>query len=199
MQWCSTDMRYKAGHKEEARARLVAAAGRGFRRKGFGGIGVDGLAKEAEVTSGSFYGHFPSKDAAFKEAVAAGIEELRDAIEALQSEHGARWLERFVDFYLGEKRTCELGESCALQSLSPEVGRAAIDVRAVYQDGMLKVVEQVAKGLPEGTLAERRKRAWTLLACLSGAVTIARAVSDPDISREIAKAAKKMAMAAAVA
>jgi TetR/AcrR family transcriptional regulator, transcriptional repressor for nem operon len=45
-------MQYKTGHREEARAHMIAAAGRGFRRKGFGGIGVDGLAKEAEVTSG---------------------------------------------------------------------------------------------------------------------------------------------------
>ena len=54
-------MRYAAGHKEGARTRILDAAGRGFRRLGFGGIGVDGLAKEAGVTSGAFYGHFPSK------------------------------------------------------------------------------------------------------------------------------------------
>lgn len=70
-------MRYRPGHKDGARARLIAAAGRGFRKRGFGGIGADRLAKEASVTSGAFYGHFPSKDAAFKEAVAAGIEVLR--------------------------------------------------------------------------------------------------------------------------
>ena len=34
-----------------------------------------------------------------------------------------------------------------MQSLSPEVIRADDETRAVYQDGMLKVVEQVAKGL----------------------------------------------------
>lgn len=38
------NVRYTTGHKEEARARMVSAAGRGFRRKGYGGIGVDGLA-----------------------------------------------------------------------------------------------------------------------------------------------------------
>jgi AcrR family transcriptional regulator len=70
-------VRYKTGHKEEARARMVAAAGRGFRRQGFGGIGVDGLAKEAEVTSGAFYGHFSSKGEAFKAALVAGLEARR--------------------------------------------------------------------------------------------------------------------------
>lgn len=188
-------MRYKAGHREEARARMIAAAGRGFRRKGFGGIGVDGLAKEAEVTSGAFYGHFASKDDAFKEAVLAGLEELRGGIESFQTTHPDNWVERFVDFYLGEKRTCDLGESCALQSLSPEVSRASDDVREVYQEGMIKVVEQIAKGLPSATLTERRKRAWALLSCLSGGVTMARAVSDPDTSLQIARSVKRAALA----
>lgn len=176
---------------------MIAAAGRGFRRKGFGGIGVDGLAKEAEVTSGAFYGHFPSKDAAFKEAVASGIEELRGAIEAFQAEHGADWLNKFIDFYLGEKRTCELGQSCAMQSLSPEVTRADDETRAIYQEGLLKVVEQVAKGLEGASLPDRRKRAWALLAVLTGGVTLARAVEDADVSSRIAKSVREAALAAA--
>ena len=188
-------MRYKPGHREEARARMIAAAGRGFRRNGFGGIGVDGLAKEAEVTSGAFYGHFPSKDAAFKEAVASGIEDLRAGVESFQTTHGDRWAEAFVDFYLGEKRTCELGESCAMQSLSPEVARSHRDVRDVYQAGMVKVVEQITKGLREGGLAERRKRAWAFLSILAGGVTIARAVPDSEVSSQIAKSIKASALA----
>ncbi len=176
---------------------MIAAAGRGFRRKGFGGIGVDGLAKEAEVTSGAFYGHFPSKDTAFKEVVAAGIEELRAGVEQFQSVHGGKWLVPFVDFYLGEKRTCELGQSCAMQSLSPEVMRADDETRAVYQEGMLRVVEQVAMGLDGSSIADRRKRAWTLLSVLSGGVTLARAVHDADVASRIAKAVKEAALAAA--
>jgi TetR/AcrR family transcriptional regulator, transcriptional repressor for nem operon len=191
-------MRYKAGHKEEARARMIAAAGRGFRRKGFGGIGVDGLAKEAEVTSGAFYGHFASKDAAFKEAVAAGVEALRAGVERFRSQHGDDWIEPFVDFYLGEKRVCELGESCAMQSLSPEVARADDEVKAAYEAGMVKVVELVAQGLRGGSLAERRKRAWALLSILSGGVTLARAVSDTGLSARIAKSIRAAAIQAAL-
>ena len=176
---------------------MIAAAGRGFRRKGFGGIGVDGLAKEAEVTSGAFYGHFPSKEAAFKEAAAAGIEELRAGVESFQMQHGAKWVEAFIDFYLGQKRTCELGESCALQSLTPEVTRSDVEIRAAFQEGLVKVVEQVAEGLDGGTLAERRKRAWSLLAVLSGGVTMARSVADADVSARIAKSVREAALAAA--
>ena len=190
-------MRYKAGHKEEARARMIAAASRGFRRRGFGGIGVDGLAKEAEVTSGAFYSHFSSKEAAFKEAVVAGIEELRDGVLSFRKAHGAKWIEAFADFYLGYKRVCELGDSCALQTLSPEVGRSDAEIRSAYEAGMQKVADAVAEGLEGGALAERKQRAWALLSILSGGVTLARAVADDGVSSGIAEAVRTAAIQAA--
>src|SRR5665213_1186309 len=100
-------MRYTLGHKGESRLRILAAAGRGVRKKGYGGIGVDGLAKEAGVTSGAFYGHFPSKSEAFRQAIVKGLRDLCGSIESLQSAKGGEWIEAFVDRYLGMKRTCD--------------------------------------------------------------------------------------------
>ncbi|MEQ1672130.1 MAG: TetR/AcrR family transcriptional regulator, partial [Hyphomicrobium sp.] len=117
-------MRYGPGHKEEAKAKILGAVGRGFRRLGFGGIGVDGLAKEAGVTSGAFYGHFPSKADAFRAAAVAGMIDVRLAIEQTRASQGEVWLSKFADFYMNAKRTCDLSDACALQSLTPEVGRA---------------------------------------------------------------------------
>lgn len=190
-------MRYNTGHKEEARTRMVAAAGRGFRRKGFGGIGVDGLAKEAEVTSGAFYGHFASKEAAFEAAVAAGMDDLAAGVRFFREQHGAKWLERFVDFYVGERRTCELGEACALQALSPEVSRGTDGVKALFEEHMLDVLKAVAEGLEGRTPQERLDKAWGLLSLLSGGVTLARAVADPAQSKAIASGIRKAALSLA--
>ncbi|CCE01238.1 TetR/AcrR family transcriptional regulator [Bradyrhizobium sp. STM 3809] len=190
-------MRYKTGHKEEARGRMIAAAGRGFRRKGFGGIGVDGLAKEAEVTSGAFYGHFASKEAAFEAAVATGLDDLAAGVRALQAEHGARWLERFVDFYLNERRTCDVGDACALQALSPDVARGSASAKAVFMEHMDGVLRAVADGLEGRTSQDRLDKAWSLLSLLSGGVTLARAVSDPAQSKAIAVGIRKGALALA--
>ena len=189
--------RYAPGHREEAKARILTAVGRGFRKRGYGGIGVDGLAKEAAVTSGALYGHFASKEAAFKEAVIAGIDELGAGIEALRAEHGAKWLEIFVDFYLGYKRTCDLGESCTLQSLAPEVQRSDRETKAAFEARMSLVAQAVADGLPGKDPAGRLQRAWALLSILSGGVTLARAVEDPATSEAIAAAVRKAALAAA--
>ena len=189
--------RYAPGHKQDAKVRILAAVGRGFRKRGYGGIGVDGLAREAEVTSGALYGHFPSKEAAFKEAVVAGIDELRVAIEALRAEHGRKWIEVFVAFYLGQKRICDLSESCALQSLTPEVQRSDSATKAAFESQMGLVARAVADGLSGANAANRLERAWALLAVLSGGVTLARAVQDPSVSDAIAAAVRRAALEAA--
>lgn len=187
-------MRYRPEQKQEARARIVAAAGRGFRKRGFGGIGVDGLAKEANVTSGAFYGYFASKEAAFGVALALGLDELRGAIEELRQTDSANWIEKFVDFYLGEKRLCDLGESCSMQSLTGDVQRANPEIREAFEASMKGIVEAVAAGLPEGNEAERTGRAWALLSILSGGVTMARAVVDVGAAAQIANGVRAAAL-----
>jgi len=181
--------RYKSDHKEQTRERIISAAGRCFRKSGYSGIGVDGLAKEAGVTSGAFYGHFSSKEDAFKDAVVTGLKEVHDAVLSLQAEYGARWLDVFVDFYLSTKRTCDLAEACALQALTPEVTRSNEAVRAIYQAEMIKLVDVVAQGLPQGTTGNV-DRAWTLLVMLSGGVTMMRALADEALAAQVAQAIK---------
>lgn len=187
-------MAHRSGQKEESRARILDAAGRGFRRHGFGGLGVDGLASEAGVTSGAFYAHFKSKAAAFREAVTVGIRSLHDGIEAMRAAKGAGWREAFIEFYLGERRTCALSDSCALQSLSGEVARGDDDVRAAYEVELRQVIDAAAAGLPGVSEQARRDDAIALLALLAGGVSLARAVKDPALAVEIAAAVKQAAM-----
>ncbi len=52
----------------------------------------------------------------------------------------------------------------------------------------------MAAGL-EGKPKARREEATALLALLVGGVTLARAVHDPDVSKEIAAAVRKSALA----
>lgn len=186
-------MAHRAGQKEESKARILRSAGRGFRSRGFGGSGIDGLAKDAAVTSGAFYAHFKSKAAAFREAVVAGLDELRQGVDRTREEMGSGWREWFVDFYMGERRTCDLADSCALQSLSSEVARADDDTRQAYQEELSAIIEAVAAGL-EGKPKTRREEATALLALLVGGVTLSRAVKDPAVGDEIAAAVRKAAL-----
>ena len=174
----------RAAQKEESRARILQSAGRGFRAQGYGGLGVDGLARDAGVTSGAFYGHFASKAAAFRAAVVAGMAQLREGIEARRAT-GRGWRQGFIDFYLTERVTCDAGESCALQSLTGEVARAGPDARAGYTAELRGVIGAADAG--------SRAQAIALLALLSGGVSMARAVDDPELAREIVQAVRTAA------
>ena len=170
----------------DARARLVEAAGRGFRTGGFGGTGVDALAKGAGLTSGAFYAHFDSKAEAFRVVVADGLATLRNGIAAFQEQYGRGWRDPFVDFYLGERMQLGIDEACGLPSFSPDVARADDATRAVYEQELTSLLEVVAAGF-RGDRAN--ERAWSFLAVLSGAVAMARAVRDERIRRDILTAA----------
>lgn len=176
-------MRYSPEQKEQTRKRIVSAAGRSFKKGGYSGIGVDGLAKEAGVTSGAFYGHFPSKEAAFKEAITAELGDLHSAIKHLKQEFGDTWWAEFAKFYTSQKRTCDLTESCGLQSLTPEVSRSSDDVRDLFEAELLKIAELASD-------KQDKDKTWASLAMLIGGVTLARAVKNTELSNTIAEAIK---------
>ena len=145
------------------------------------------------MTSGAFYAHFKSKAEAFREAVDAGLKELREGVVQFRERFGGHWRTEFIDFYLGDRRTCDLAESCALQSLSGEVARAGNDARAAYELELRSIISSVADGL-HGKPKARREQAAALLALLVGGVTLARAVQDNAFSDEIVAAVRKAAL-----
>jgi AcrR family transcriptional regulator len=187
-------MARQPGKKEESRARILAGAGRAFRSLGFGGAGVDGLAKASGVTSGAFYAHFDSKAAAFREAVVAGMRDLSSAIRNVRDEAGEKWIHRFVDFYVSEKRTCDPGDTCALQSLTADIERSDPETREAYEAELRAVIDATADGIDAVKSETRRKQAITLLVLLAGGVTLARAVRDPALAAEIASAVRAAAL-----
>lgn len=182
----------RAEQKAETRRRILDAAGRVFRKGGLGGSGVDGLAKEAGVTSGAFYVHFESKSAAFRESVIRGVSDVATAIKHFQAAHGSSWWKEFVRFYLGEKRKCALAESCGLQSLASDVARADEPSRGAFTAELLKVATALVSGpaTPDGPSTV--EEAYAALATLIGAVTLARAVNDLAVARRIASSAEQM-------
>lgn len=183
--------------RSHTRARILAGAGRTFRASGYGGAGVDALAKEAGVTSGAFYSYFKSKADAFRETVIVGMQELERALLDLQASDESHWRQHFIDFYLGERRTCAPTEACVLQSLSGEVARADDATRTAYEQTLRAVIVAATRGMSAATSKERRRDAIVMLAMLSGAVSLARAVHDPELSLEIAGAVRQALLGAA--
>lgn len=176
--------------KEETRARIIEAAGKGIRQHGYGGIGVDGIAKEAGVTSGAFYGHFRSKEQVFEATVSVGMKDFVDGVHFWQQSKGDKWLNPFIDWYLSADRCQDIAGSCALPGLSADVARAERNVHAAYEDQLVVLIDAIANGIPGKTKLTRKKAARALLAILAGAVMMTRAIESKELADEIAKAAR---------
>jgi AcrR family transcriptional regulator len=174
-------MRYTSDHSEETRARILEAAGRQFREHGYGGVGIDALARAAGVTSGAFYGHFRSKAAAFSVAATAGLTTLRHGVDRFRAEYASGWREAFSTFYLGRGHRRDLAGGCVLPSLTAAVGRADPATRAAFEKELLKVATALTRDV-----GDDRTEAWPLLALLAGGVMLARAVEDATLADEIA-------------
>jgi len=180
------DLRYSREQQEETHRRILRSVGRGFRSKGFGGVGIDALAKGAAVTSGAFYGHFRSKAEAFRSAVTTGMEDLRQAVLGLQGDQGPRWIEALADFYFTERVTCDVADGCALPSLAGEVARSDAKTKTTFEQAYEQLVAALAGGLPGGR-ADAEARAIVMTALFAGGVTLARAVRHSERRDHIAR------------
>lgn len=182
-------MRVSKGYKEKVKQQILDAAGRGFREEGYGGLGIDGLAKRAGLTSGAFYGHFSSKDEAFKEAVTKGLQDYAQGVLNFKTDQGAQWAQAFLDYYLGTPHMDDLGCGCAVPGLSAEVMRADSDIKKAYEDEVKIIADTIAKGLK----GQHKHDAWALMALLAGSVMMARCIENPETSREVLDSARKWA------
>lgn len=190
-------MRYTPDQKEKTRQKMLEAAGRGFRKHGYAGIGVDGLAKAAGVTSGAFYSHFGSKDGAFEVALIAGLDEVIEGIPKFQNEHGADWVKAFAEYYLGKPHLTDIDCGCAMATLTPEVVRFGTTVHSTFEKKMNKIINLIANGLAGSSEEERRTRAWSMLGVLIGGINVARAMKSTKVIEEVAEAIKSSAIKAA--
>lgn len=178
----------RSEQKVQTRQRILDAAGREFRKGGFDGVGVDGLAGAAGVTSGAFYVHFGSKAAAFRESVVQGVSDVKAGVEHFQAEYKRDWWPEFVRFYLSAKRQCDLSESCGMQSFASEVARSDSSARAAYEAALLEVAKAIVVGPRSANAPRDLDAAHAALAMLIGGVTMARAVNDPNAADRIAAA-----------
>jgi TetR/AcrR family transcriptional repressor of nem operon len=176
-------MRVSREKAEENRELIVEAAARLFREHGFDGVGVDAIMKAAGLTHGGFYGHFESKGDLATEAVTRA---LAGATERLSSYAD---LGSFVNGYLSDSHCADRGGGCLLAALGSDIVREGKGVRRVLNRHVAAHLDWLAD-LLQGTKAARRKRAIATLSGLVGALTLARAVDDPALSKEILAAAR---------
>ena len=177
-------MRVSRKKAAENRDRIVETASRMFREGGFEGVGVDAIMKRAGLTHGGFYGHFGSKDDLAAEAVTRALE------RGVENLGRYRKLGDLVAEYLSQRHYADRANGCAIAALGSDMVRQGEGVRRGLTAHVRVQLDRLARLLKEGTAARRRKRAIATLAGMIGALTLARAVDDPALSKEILTAAR---------
>ena len=172
-------MGYSKSDKAETHTRIVRVAAKRFRERGLEGIWVADVMKEAGVTVGGFYKHFGSRDELVVEALAAAFMDL-DVWE----EHTPD-MAHLLQNYLTEAHRDAPGTGCAMGALLGDMTRGSKSARALYTARVKQSLAFTSALLPSGARADKRGRALLNLSALLGAINLSRAVSDPDLSREI--------------
>ena len=147
-------------------------------------MGVDAIMKEAELTHGGFYGHFASKDALMAEAMVHAVERSTAWQERLES------LSELVASYLSDRHRADRANGCAVAALGADAARQSPALRKAMTAGIRRQLDRIVSLLKHGTPAARRRRAIATYAGMVGALTLARAVDDPALAREILTAAR---------
>jgi TetR/AcrR family transcriptional repressor of nem operon len=175
-------MRVSKQTAAENRERILTEAARLFREHGLAGVGVDALTNAAGLTHGSLYSQFGSKERLAAEA-------LSHAQNTSSVRMGdAATLDDYVTRYLSADHRERRGDGCVMAALAGEIPRQGAALRRNFTDAVQAVMKQIAGLMPGRRNSE--DEALAIVATMVGALTLARAVDDPELSDRILAAAR---------
>jgi len=178
--------------KEASHERIVSAAARAIRRSGYDGTGVADIMKEAGLTHGAFYAHFPSREAMLAEAAARACAETAAAtagvVASVPSEQA---LNSMLRTYLSPEHLAQVELGCPLAALGSETPRQAPEVRRVTTRHIKEMIDFVARQSPDWGQPAAHERALVTIATMVGTLVLARAVDEPALSASLCEAALK--------
>src|SRR3989475_7001106 len=189
----------KAGSKkEETRERILRAAARAIRKHGYEGVGVADVMKEAGLTHGGFYAHFKSRDALLAAAAdQAGGESIAHLTRAIAAAKPGQELIALFETYLSDGHLAAPEQGCAIAAAGSEVPRQETQVRRVASRRIKDLIGLIERQFPEWGRNAAHDKAIGIAATLVGALVLARAVDDAQLSNRIRKAARELIRAAA--
>ncbi len=190
-------MRVSRVQAEENRQTVISVASRLFRQHGFDGIGLKDLMAGAGMTQGAFYKQFESKDDLAARASSRALEGALERWSAAAASRPDDPLSAVIDFYLSMDHCAERAEGCAVVALGSDAARQGPEVKAVFEAGIKQHLAKLAAWIGADTGGDPDNRAMAILATMVGAVLIARAVNDQDLSRRFLSAAANSVMAQA--
>jgi TetR/AcrR family transcriptional regulator, transcriptional repressor for nem operon len=177
-------------HKEDTHERILAVAARAIRRKGYAGVSVGEVMKEAGLTHGGFYAHFDSRDALLVEALQRASCESSEAVKSAVERRAAKGVSAFrclVEAYLSDELLVSLEDGCPVAALGSDMPRQSQTVREASTERVQRLIAGVRNLLPKAD----RSAASTVAATLVGSLQLARALGDNPEGRAVLSSARK--------
>ena len=182
----------RAAAKEASHERILSVAARAIRRSGYDGTGGADIMKEAGLTHGAFYAHFPSREAMLAEAAGrACTESAAAAAKAASDEPSGQALPAMLRAYLSPEHVAHAEMGCPLAALGSETPRQAAEVRRVTTRHLKEMIDLVARQSPDWGQPAAHERAVVTVATMVGTLLLARAVDEPALSASLCEAALK--------
>ena len=190
-------MPYSSEHKARTHAHIVETARQLFNRHGFEGVSIDEIMKQAGLTRGGFYNHFPSKEALYAEAVNSFLmgrgAQWRDEAGVDPSNLTPVMTIQMVQSYLSAEHLEDVEAQCPMIAMPSDVARSSLEVKAAYQKLLLGMVSLFERTLPkEGK--DVRAEALSLAALCIGGMVIARALPDDELATDVRRSALSTAL-----
>jgi TetR/AcrR family transcriptional regulator, transcriptional repressor for nem operon len=180
-------MGHSRAEKAKTHKHIVSIASKKFREEGLAGVGIAELMKEAGLTVGGFYKHFDSRDDLVAEAVSSAFGNWKRRVDAAASGGSPVSLAKLIDDYLNAGHRDNPGTGCAYSALAPEIARSDKRTRSLTTEQVRDDIQLIATLLPARDERTARSQAILTFSALVGAMSLARAVSDEALSREILK------------
>ena len=175
-------MRYNSEHKAKSRERIIEAARRLFRKRGFDGASIDQVMHEAGLTRGAFYAHFESKEDLVSEVlgIEAGlVQRLRGAAAA--PDPAAASLRALAE-YLEPGQRNDVATGCPLVAHPVDSIRGDEARRQGYTDRLRSLTDSL-----QAVLDDERDDAVLVSVLAVGGALLSSASSDPQLSDEIGR------------
>lgn len=180
----------KAGRKQITHDRIVEVAARAIRRSGYAGTGVADIMKEAGLTHGGFYAHFPSREALLAEAAdLAGAEAVALSAAIAAAAPPDQALAALAQAYLSPAHVAAIETGCPIAALGSEMPRQAPEVRRAATRRIKEMIDVVNRQQADWGQPGAHETALRNVATLVGTLILARAVDDPLLSEGFLRAA----------
>jgi TetR/AcrR family transcriptional repressor of nem operon len=166
-------MKVSRVQRAEHRRRILDAAGRLFRSKGFDAVTVAEVMHAAGLTHGGFYRHFGSKDDLVVETLAHVLRRDPDLEFDLPA---------FVDRYLSPRHREATATGCPVAGLASDTRHQTPPARAALTAGLRAQLDRMSTAMPGPDAVVRRRAAIGSWSAMVGAVILARAIDDRALS-----------------